>query len=138
MAQARVQYSREQRNFLALEFYRRRGTRNFFPGLLTDFQNRYPGARQPAESTVRRLCAKQLSLGTVNNCNSKSSPGASYSGRPRTKRTPPNAQEVKNVLDRDKNKRVGDPNVSPVSSARRNPLGWCSKSTWNRLTQDIQ
>ena len=138
MAQVRVQYNKDQRNFLALEFYRRRGTKNFFPGLLADFQNKFPGARQPAESTVRRLCSKQLSLGTINNCNSKASPGPSYSGRPRTVRTPPNVAEVKNVLDRDKTKHVGDPTVSPVSSARRNPLDWCSKSTFSRITQDIK
>ena len=132
------QYSKDQQNFLTLEFYKRRGCKNFFPGLLTDFQNKFPGARQPAKSTVRRLCNKQLSLGTVNNCNSKASPGPTHSGRHRTVRTPPNAQEVKDVLDRDKLKQEGDPNVSPISSAWRNPLVWCTKSSFSRITKDLK
>ena len=135
---AREQFSKDERNFLALEFYKRRGHRNFFAGLLADFQNKFPGARQPAESTVRRLCQKQLAKGTVNNCNSKSSPGPTHSGRPRTARTPPNAQAVKHVLDRDKVKQEGDPNVSPISSARRNPLVWCTKSSFSRITKELK
>ena len=116
----------------------RKGTKNFIPGLLTDFQNKFPGARVPDPTTICRLCRKQLAKGTVNNCNSKASPGPTHSGRPRTARTPPNAQEVKNVLDRDKIKQVGDANVSPVSSARRNPLVWCTKSSFSRITKDLK
>ena len=88
--------------------------------------------------TVKRLYEKQLEKGTVNNCNSATSPGATHSGRPRTSRSPPNCQEVKNVMDRDATKELGDPNVSPVSSARRNPLAWCTKSSWSRIKAELK
>ena len=133
MAQQCPQYPLYQRNFLTLEYYKRKGTKNFILGLLTDFQNKFPGARVPDPTTIRRLCRKQLAKGTVNNCNSKASPGPTHSGRPRTARTPPNAQEVKNVLDRDKIKQVEDTNVSPVSSVLRNPLVWCPKSSFSQI-----
>ena len=42
-----------------------------------------------------------MRLGTVLNCNSKSSRGDTESGRPRTSRTPANIGRVKAVMDRD-------------------------------------
>ena len=89
-------------------------------------------------SSVHRLYRKLKDKGTINNLNSAASPGQTHSGRPRTSRTPPKCQEVKNVMDRDSTKELGDPNVSPVSSARRNPLIWCSKSSWSRIKVDLK
>ena len=89
-------------------------------------------------STIQRLYKKQTELGTVNNCNSSASPGPTHSGRPRSARTPPKCQEVKEVMDRDAAKELGDPNVSPVSSSRRNPLAWCTKSSWSRIKVEIK
>ena len=80
---------------------------------------------------------KQNQLGTVNNCNSKHSPGNSHSGRRLTVRTPPVQAEVRRVMDRDAPKRRGDPNVSPVNSARRNILG-LDKSSWSRICGDLK
>ena len=44
----RPQFSQPQRSFLAMEFHRRRGTRDFIPGLLADFAAQFPGERVPS------------------------------------------------------------------------------------------
>ena len=62
-------------------------------------------------------------LGTVLNCNSKTSLGSTFSGRPRTSTNPVMKGNVKVVMDRDAVKREGDSTFSPVSSGRRNALG---------------
>ena len=105
--------------------------------VVRDFLAKFPGARILGKNTVKRIWRKQMTLGTVHNCCSKSSPGDSYSGRPRTIRTPPNQQAVKQVMDRDAPKRRDDPTVSPVSSARRNVLGM-AKSSWCRIRKDLR
>ena len=133
----RPQYSRQQRNFLVLEHHKRRGTRNCHTLLVRDYLAMFPGSRTPSKQAVRNMWRKQNELGTVNNCNSKVSPGDSHSGKQRTIRTPPIQQAVKRVMDRDAPKRRDDPNVSPVSSARRNVLG-ISKSSWSRITGDLK
>ena len=97
----RPQYTSYQRNFLAFEYHKYRGTRNFKAGMLAEFQARFPGARMPGPNTILKIWSKQMEKGTINNCNSKSSPGDSYSGRPRTARTPANQVLVKGVMDRD-------------------------------------
>ena len=84
------QFSREQRNFLVMEYHKCKGHRDFLPQLVTQFQNKFPGARAPSFSAIRRVYKKQMLHGTVNNCNSSSSPGVTHSGRPRTVRTPGN------------------------------------------------
>ena len=38
----RPQFSQPQWSFLAMEFHRRRGTKNFLPGLLVDFAAKFP------------------------------------------------------------------------------------------------
>ena len=140
----RPQFTRDQRNWLVLEYYKRKGTMNFLPGLIADYSNKFPGARVPAFSTIRRLCKKQIDLGTVNNVNSKASPGDSHSGRIRTARTPPHTAEVKAVMDADSVKEIGDGlpinglPISPVNSARKNKLPWCTKSSWSRIKSDIK
>ena len=123
------QYTRDQRNFLVMEYHRRKGHRDFLPELVRDFQNKFPGVRTPSFSTIRRLWEKQMINGTVNNCNSSSSPGASHSERTRTARTPANIIQVKNRMNRDSVKQLGDGNSSPVSTARRNSVG-LSKSSF--------
>ena len=134
-----AQFTRQQRTFLVLEYHRRRGMgiKNFQRLLLRDFQAKFPGARRPGKNTVKKMWRKQMELGTVNNCNSKNSPGDSHSGRRRTIRTPPIQAAVKAVMDRDAPKDRGDPNVSPVNSARRNILA-VSKSSWSRITGDLR
>ena len=133
----RPQFTREQRNFILLEYAKRRGGRNFFQGIMADFQLKFPGVRIPDKKTVRNLYNKQVKNGTVNNCNSKSSPGDSHSGRPRSGRSPQNIADVKVVMDRDATKRLGDATVSPVSSARRNVLA-IDKSTWSRIRLELR
>ena len=98
---ARPQYTMHERNFLALEYHKRKGSNNFKNQLIADFMVKFPGARVPGKNCIRKIWSKQLEKGTVNNCNSKSSPGDSYSGRPRTARTPANTVLVKGVMDRD-------------------------------------
>ena len=117
----RPQLTREERNFCLLEYAKRKGGRNFFQGILADFHTKFPGARLPDQTTVRRLYKKQLKNGTVNN-----------SGR-----SPENIGNVKAVMDHDAPKRIGDDTVSPVSTARRNVLG-IDKSTWSRIKLELR
>ena len=133
----RPQLTRDQRNFCLLEYAKRKGGLNFFQGILNDFQTKFPGARRPDQTTVRRLYKKQLKNGTVNNCNSKSSPGESHSGCRRSGRSPENIAAVKAVMDRDAPKRLGDDTVSPISTARRNVLA-IDKSTWSRIKLELR
>ena len=133
----RPQLTQDQRNFVLLEYAKRRGGQNFFEGINADFQLKFPGSQIPDQTTVRRLYKKQVKKGTVNNCNSKSSPGDSHSGRHRSGRSPQNIADVKVVIDRDTTKRLGDITVSPVSSARRNVLA-IDKSTWSRIRLELR
>ena len=128
----REQFTRDQRNFLALEYHKHKGTKCFKDKILDAFQAKYPGVRRPGTNIMRKIWKKQLKNGTVNNCNSKSSPGPTHSGRPKTARTPPNIQSVKAKCNRDAQKVIGDANVSPVSSARRNFLA-LTKSSFSRI-----
>ena len=98
---------------------------------------RFPEARVPAKYTIRALLKKQAEKGTILNCNKASSPGDSHSGRRYTVNTPVNIEAVKAVLDRDKDKMLGDATVSPVSTARRNVLGLV-KSAYNRITKKLK
>ena len=149
-----AQYTKDQRNYLVLEYHRRRGTRDFKPQLVIDFRAKFPGARAPGKDTMKRMWEKQIKLGTILNCNSITSPGDTHSGRPRTSRTPTHMVWVKTVMDRDApkvkiilntkflyfsslKKEIGDNMVSPVSSGRRNVLG-LNKSAWWRLAKDLK
>ena len=84
-----------------MEFHRRRGTKNFLPGILADFAAQFPDARVPSERVIR-----DLALGRFNDKNSKSSPGVTHSGRPKSSTSDQNKQRVKVVLDRDRVKRL--------------------------------
>ena len=77
----RLQFDQPQRTYLALEFHKRRGTRDFLPQLLADFAAQFPGARVPSLNAIRKMHDKFNRLGTINNVNSKTSPGATHSGR---------------------------------------------------------
>ena len=131
------QFDLEHRNFLMMEYHKKKGGKNFLPDLLHRFRVKFPGIRLPATSTIRRIFAKQLEKGTVLNCNSATSPGLTNSGRRRTSRTIQNRIAVKQVMDRDAQKHIGDANVSPVSSCRLNAVH-LDKSTWWRLKCDLK
>ena len=66
---ARSQFTTQERNFLAFEYHKRNGHRNFMPGLIMDFRRKFLNARQPALCLVRRIyvmsCQKAMELGTV-------------------------------------------------------------------------
>ena len=132
---ARPQFTTQERNFLAFEYHKRKGHRNFMPGLIMDFGRKFLNARQPALCHVRRIYKKAMELGTVLNVNSKTSPGNSFSGRSQHVRTPRNVARVAAVINRDAAKHIGAINTSPVSSARRNSL-MLSKSSW--ISTDIE
>ena len=133
----RPQFDQPQRTYLALEYYKHRGTRNFMPQLLADFAAQFPGARVPSLNTIREIHDKFVRLGTINNVNSKNSPGATHSGRPKTSTSDQNKQRVKAVMDRDRVKEIGDNAVSPISSGRRNALGLDKSAFW-RLAKEIR
>ena len=48
----RAQFDQPQRSFLTLEFHKRRGTRDFLPGLLADFAAQFLGARVPSRQAI--------------------------------------------------------------------------------------
>ena len=126
----RTQFTKDERNFIALEYHKRKDGYGFKAGLIRDFQAKFPTARVPGTNNLKRIWKKQLNHGTVLNLNSKTSPGQTFSGR-RTTTTPAMKTAVKTVLDRDVQKRDGDATVSPVSSCRRNALA-LDKSSWWR------
>ena len=130
------QLTPEQRNCLVMAYERNKGKFKFMTAVTTDYQQKFPGAKVPHINTIKNVHNKQMKYFTTHNLNSKASPGDTHSGRPRTVRTPPNLQAEKDVLDRDSAKDLNDPVASPVSSARRNVLGF-SKSSWSRIVQDI-
>ena len=76
----RAQFTKDQRNFLALEYHKRKDVRGFIPGLIADFIRKFPGTRPPSKNVPRKIWEKQMNKGTVNNCNSKASPGPNNSG----------------------------------------------------------
>ena len=131
------QFTQEQRNFLMLEYHKRRGKKNFVPGMFDDFNVLFPEVRRPVKSTLRKLLEKQKLKGTILNCNKVSSPGESHSGHRRSVNTPENQEAVKNVMDRDCAKQLGDATVSPVSTARRNVLAM-GHSFWARIKKEIR
>ena len=133
----RAQFTLAQRNYLMFGYNKSKGKQNFFPGLFEDYLLQFPESRVPSKRAVRDMFKKQNLLGTVNNCNSASSPGDSHSGRSVTVNNPDNRARVKAVCDRDKQKVLGDATVSPVSSARKNVLGF-SKSSYNRMTKRLK
>ena len=105
---------------MVLEYHKKRGTRGFKDEIVADFLVKFPGSKIPSKNAIHKMWEKQIRLGTVNNCNSKQSPGDSFCGRTRTVRTEETVQEVKEKMDRDSLKVMGDVNYSLVNTARRN------------------
>ena len=81
--------------------------------------------------------AQVFCSGDDKNVNSKSSPGVTHSGRSKSSTSDQNKQRVKVVMDRDRVKRLGDNQVSPRSSGRRNALA-LDKSAWWRLAKELR
>ena len=133
----RPQFDQPQRSYLAMEFHKLRGKRDFLPGLLAGFAAQFPGARVPSRQAISDMHKKFFLLGTINNVNSASSPGASHSGRPKTSTSDQNKQRVKAVMDRDRVKEIGDNAVSPISSCRRNVLALDKSAFW-RLAKKLR
>ena len=127
------QYSPEQRTWLAMEYTRHQGTRGFVEGIIQRFQQRFPGAPVPNQSTLYRQYRKINQFSTLHNLNSKASPGPTYSGRPRTATTPAMAAQVRAVTEHDATKELNRAH-SPVSTARHNALG-LDKSAWCRIAK---
>ena len=130
------QFSRQQRNFLAFEYHKHKGTRGFRNQILVDFQAKFPGVRVPTAVTMRRIWEKQMLHGTVNNCNNKKSPSPTNSGRKYTVRTARNKVRVKNLMDTGSVKHMGDRAASPVRTTRKN--GIMSKSSWHRIKVELK
>ena len=69
------QLTTDQRNFLLFEYIKLKGRKSFLPDLIRRFQEKFNTERAPSLSTITRILDKQLSTGTINNLNSKTSPG---------------------------------------------------------------
>ena len=59
------------KTFMAVEYARNQGTRNFMEDLIGEFQVRYPGAIPPSRMTVYRQFMKLEHFYTLHNINSK-------------------------------------------------------------------
>ena len=93
------QYSPDQRNVLALEYHKVKGTYKCFSKVMDIFATKFPGVRLPTKETVKNIWRKQKTHFTVHNLNSRHSPGNSYSGRRRFLRIDLIIQAVNNILD---------------------------------------
>ena len=60
------QFSREQRNYLAMEYHKHKGTRGFKDKILDAFAVKFPGVRRPGKNTMRAIWKKQVKNGTLN------------------------------------------------------------------------
>ena len=49
------QFSMEERNFIAFEYHKRKGNRNFKDQLVQDLINRFPGVRRPSKNQIREI-----------------------------------------------------------------------------------
>ena len=56
------QFSLEQRNFLMLEYYKYKNTRNFIPIIIAAFQTKFPNCRAPHRNTLGNILKKQTNL----------------------------------------------------------------------------
>ena len=64
-------YTTAQRTFMAVEYAKNQGTRNFMEDLIGEFQVRFPGAIPPSRNTVYRQFKKLEHFHTLHNLNSK-------------------------------------------------------------------
>ena len=81
---------------------------------------------------MQKMVAKFCNKFTVQNCNSKASPGDTNSGAKKTARTPGNIEAVRAALTADRAKDLFDPTVV---SGRCNGLG-ITKSTFARIIKE--
>ena len=81
---------------------------------------------------MQKMVAKFSQNFTVQNCNSKASPGETHSGAKKTARTPENIEAVRVAVTADRAKDVFDPTVV---SGHRNGLG-ISQSTFARIVKE--
>lgn len=136
----REQFTPEQRTFLLLEYSKlSERKKNFWPDLLQGYMERFPTSRPPSKNTVRNIMKKQLSNWTMHNCNSKKSPGRTFSGRKRTAVTERNKRRARRLMDADSKKELKNigRDHSPINSCRRNRLG-ISPASWHRIAKEIE
>lgn len=135
----RPQFTPEQRNLLVMEYNKVKGKRNIWPTILQIYITAFPDSRPPSISSVRKMLQKQNTVFTLHNCNSKSSPGPSNSGRRFTHVTERNSRRVKRVLDLDARKKLKNigREHSPINSSRRNRLG-LARSTFLRICNKLK
>ena len=122
------QYSKDQRNFVMLEYVKVKGTRDFHNKIRDAFQVKFPNAPVPTKMTIRNIYKKQKLFGTVHNLNSKTSPGDTHSGRRKSARIQENIDAVHRTVTDDAQKDYDDPTIS---SCRRNDI--TSKSSYHRI-----
>ena len=67
----RAHFTRAERNFLAFEYHKLKGTKNFKPIILRQFTLKFPTTRPPSKNQMRSIKEKQMLKGTVNNCEVK-------------------------------------------------------------------
>ena len=129
----REQFTPEQRTKLLLEYNKLSGTRNFWPVIFQNYMQEFPASRLPSKRAVRNLFKKQNTKFTMHNCNSKTSPGGTWSGRRRTVTTERVQRRVKRVMDRDPRRDLRNigRDHSPINTGRRNCLG-ISRASWHR------
>ena len=65
------QYTAKMRTFMAVEYNKRAGTRDFVDGIIQDFVARYPGRAPPSQRTILRQAKKLDTFSTLHNLNSK-------------------------------------------------------------------
>ena len=65
------QYTPQQRTFMAIEYYKNFGTRDFMDDIIADFVARYPGAIPPSRKTIWRQAKHLDHFSTLHNLNSK-------------------------------------------------------------------
>ena len=65
------QYTSKQRTFMAIEYYKKVGTRGFMDEIIADFVARYPAAIPPSRTTIWRQAKHLDRFSTLHNLNSK-------------------------------------------------------------------
>ena len=113
-SKATIQCSGEE--FSIARITQKKGVRGFKSALLDNFQARFPGTRRPGKNQLQRIWQKQILLGSVNNCNSKTSQLVGLTVAVLNLREV--LARVKRTMNRDSRKEIEDGNASPVSSAR--------------------
>ena len=63
------QYTPQQRTFMAIEYYKNFGTRDFMDDIIADFVAQYPGAIPPSRTTIWRQAKHLDRSSTLHNLN---------------------------------------------------------------------